>query len=147
MTVSGRMFNRVQVWGHSRTFTELSLSHCVGLAVWIIMLEGEPSAQSEILIAIACPAGTLRLHSGVKVITMGFLEHKISLHAGDIILFLSSPKHSVLTSLTICTELSTYPAKRWSSVNLRPCPWEPSVTQTIWLTSFLNGPSLISHTC
>ncbi len=40
--------------GHSRGFTEMSLSHsCVTLAVcFIVMLEGEPSAQSEVLSAV-----------------------------------------------------------------------------------------------
>merc|ERR1712002_444701 len=41
--------------GHSRTFTELSLSHsCIVLAVLrvIVLLEGEPSAQSEVLSAL-----------------------------------------------------------------------------------------------
>ncbi len=36
--------------GHSRTFTELSISHSCCVFRFIILLEGEPSAQSEVLL-------------------------------------------------------------------------------------------------
>ncbi len=42
-----------RLWlGHSRTFTELLLSHSCCVFRFIVMLEGEPSAQSEVLNAL-----------------------------------------------------------------------------------------------
>ncbi len=42
-----------RLWlGHSRTFTELSISHSCGVLRVIVLLEGEPSAQSEVLNAL-----------------------------------------------------------------------------------------------
>ncbi len=42
-----------RLWlGHSRTFTELPLSHSCCVFRFIVLLEGEPSAQSEVLNAL-----------------------------------------------------------------------------------------------
>ncbi len=42
-----------RLWlGHSRTFTELSISHCCCVLSVIVLLEVEPSAQSEVLNAL-----------------------------------------------------------------------------------------------
>ncbi len=42
-----------RLWlGHSRTFTELSISHSCCVFRVIVLLEGEPSAQSEVLNAL-----------------------------------------------------------------------------------------------
>ncbi len=42
-----------RLWlGHSRTFTELSISHSCCVLRLIVLLEGEPSAQSEVLNAL-----------------------------------------------------------------------------------------------
>ncbi len=43
----------LRLWlGHSRTFTELSISHSCCVFWVIVLLEGEPSAQSEVLNAL-----------------------------------------------------------------------------------------------
>ncbi len=42
-----------RLWlGHSRTFTELSISHSCCVFRVIVLLDGEPSAQSEVLYAL-----------------------------------------------------------------------------------------------
>ncbi len=44
---------KLRLWlGHSRTFTELSISHSCCVFRSIVLLEGEPSAQSEVLNAL-----------------------------------------------------------------------------------------------
>ncbi len=42
-----------RLWlGHSRTFTKFSISHSCCVLRFIVLLEGEPSAQSEVLNAL-----------------------------------------------------------------------------------------------
>ncbi len=44
---------KLRLWlGHSRTFTDLSISHSCCVFRSIVLLEGEPSAQSEVLNAL-----------------------------------------------------------------------------------------------
>ncbi len=44
---------KLRLWlGHSRTFTELSISHSCCVFRSIVLLEGKPSAQSEVLNAL-----------------------------------------------------------------------------------------------
>ncbi len=44
---------KLRLWlGHSRTFTELSISHSCCVLRFIVLLEGKPSAQSEVLNAL-----------------------------------------------------------------------------------------------
>ena len=51
-------------------------------------------------------AEIIRLHSDVKGIRMGEVQHKIALYADDILLFLSSPKTSIPAILTIFSDFS-----------------------------------------
>ncbi len=52
--VSPEIFDCIQAQavGHSRTFTELSISHSCCVLKVIVLLEGEPSVQSEVLNAL-----------------------------------------------------------------------------------------------
>ncbi len=50
--VSPKIFDCIQVQAWTRTFTELSISHSCCVFMVIVLLEGEPSAQSEVLNAL-----------------------------------------------------------------------------------------------
>ncbi len=50
--VSPEIFDWVQAQAVVRTFTELSISHFFCVFKVIVLLEGEPSAQSEVLNAL-----------------------------------------------------------------------------------------------
>lgn len=101
--------------------------------------QGCPLSPLLFAIALEPLAETIRHHKNVSGVTLGNTEHRISLYADDVLLFITNPENSIPNLTQSLINLVRSQDIKSTFRNRRPCPLATLETIPPWLTSHSNG--------